>query len=62
MGKKEERDNFKHTFGNFRMLLKVLMGFCSLKIRDKAHAPTQIHIQKKLTIIIIIIIIIIKTK
>ena len=46
------------------MLLKVLMDFCSLKIRDKAHAPTHIHKQKrKLTIItIIIIIIIINTK
>ena len=31
------------------MLLKVLMDFCSLKIRDKPHAPTH-------TLIIIIII------
>ena len=37
------------------MLLKALMDFCSLKIRDKAQAPTHIHKQKrKLTIIIII--------
>ena len=39
-GKKEERDNLKHKSGNFRMLLKVLMDFHSLKIRDKTHAPT----------------------
>ena len=32
--KKEERDNFKHKPGNFRMLLKVLMDFRSLKIRE----------------------------
>ena len=38
------------------MLLKVLMDFRSLKIRDKAHAPTHIHKQKrKLTTIVIII-------
>ena len=29
------------------MLLKVLMDFGSLKIKDKAHAPT--HINKKKT-------------
>ena len=23
------------------------MDFCSLKLRDKAHAPTQIHKQKR---------------
>ena len=46
--KKEERDNFKHKPGNFRMLLKVLMDFRSLKIRDKAHAPTHIHRQKEI--------------
>ena len=39
------------------------MDFCSLKIRNKAHAPTNIHKQKrKLAIIIIIIIIIIMIK
>ena len=54
MGKKEEWDNLKHKSGNFRTLLKVLMDFRSLKMRDKAHAPTHIHKQKrKLTIIII---------
>ena len=35
------------------MLLKVLMDFCSLKIRDKPHAPT--HTQAKRNLIIIII-------
>ena len=29
------------------MLLKVLMDFRSLKIRDKAHAPTHLHKQKE---------------
>ena len=43
--KKEERDNLKHKSGNFKMLLKVLMDFRSLKIRDKTHA--QRHIYKK---------------
>ena len=60
--KKEERDNLKHKSSKFRMLLKVLIDFCSLKIRDKAHAPTHIHKQKRKLTIIIIILIIIKTK
>ena len=30
------------------MLLKVLMDLRSLKIRDKAHAPTHIHKQKEI--------------
>ena len=29
------------------MLLKVLIDFCSLEIRGKAHAPTHIHKQKR---------------
>ena len=33
--KKEEQDNLKHKSGNFKMLLKVLMDFHSLKIRHK---------------------------
>ena len=38
------------------MLLKVLIDFRSLKVRDKAHAPAHIQKQKrKLTTIIIII-------
>ena len=36
------------------MLLKVLMDFRSLKIRDEAQAATHIHKQKEKIIIIII--------
>ena len=46
--KKEEQDNLKHKSGNFKMLLKVLMDFHSLKIRDKPHAPTHTHRQKEI--------------
>ena len=45
-GKKEERDNLKHKPGNFKMLLKVLMDFRSLKIRDK-HMHQHKYISKK---------------
>ena len=41
------------------MLLKVLMNFCSLQKREKAHALKHIQKRKLMIIIIIIIIIII---
>ena len=45
-GREEKQDNLKHKSGNFRMLLKVLMDFCSLQ-KETKHMHQHTYINRK---------------